>query len=272
MATWEVLKSPSQARAVRRLKSARALDKFAALDGCTITDSYQGESDWLVVWGASAQVQRDAFNAHRAKGRNVMCLDMGYYSTELGAVRMSINAPHPQELAKAITEPRPGFVVPALDDFYNPDGHILVAGMGTKSRQGLGMEGWNWERDQVRKLSNAYPGRRIMYRPKPRQRETIEGTIDASEGQIGQYLRGCSLVVVHHSNIVVDCALHGLPCVAYGGIGIIGYNSSIENPAPRLLGGARDGFLNRVAWFNWLPTEFEAMRAFAIQLTNEGVK
>lgn len=270
MATWEVLKTPSQWRTKGRLKSARALDAMAKACACEPSTEYQGKSDWLVIWGATAPVQKKAFEQHRAAGGNVLCLDMGYFEKEMGAVRMSVNAPHPQGVMQYANGPRPGYQVPELDDvYYNPEGFILIAGMGPKTRLGYGFDGMAWEREQLQKIREFCPGRRIMYRPKPKQREALEDCGDASIGDIEHALRGCALVVVYGSNVGIDCALRGVPCVAFDGAGRFAYSSEIAGQNARLLGEARRDFLNRVAWFNWLPQEFQEMKAFAMQIAEK---
>lgn len=268
MATWEILRSPSQCRAIRRLKSTRALDQLAALGDCEVTQQYNGKCDWLIIWGATAPLQKDAFNKHRASGRNVLCLDLGYFKQEKNSVRISINAPHPQNIMKFANGPRPGFVVPELNDiYYNPEGPIMIIGMGPKTRNGYGFPGMSWEKEQIKKIREVFPDRRIMYRPKPNQIEVLDGCGSAGDGDIEHALRGVALAIVYGSNVAIDCALRGIPCVAYNGAGRFAYPEQITRNPERLLGDARADFLHRVAWFNWLPEQFSEMKQFAITLS-----
>lgn len=249
------------------LKSKRALEAFLKNAGPCRVVTEAGSSEWLLLWGFGGDEQQAAFKRQREAGGNVVCLDMGYWFRDVGGVRLSINGWHPQQLMRLVSGDRQGYTPPLLDDqYFDPNGHILIAGAGEKSRKLLGLDGMKFEQDAVGRISAAFPGRRIMYRPKPRQTETLEGTTDASNGDIRDHLRGCALAVVLHSNVAVDCAVHGVPCVAVDGAGAYAYPRAIESPHIRLLGEARRDFLNRVAWFNWLPHEFPQMRDFCYSL------
>jgi hypothetical protein len=262
VATWELLRIPRHA--TKSGQRSRILDAFGSLNGVEVVSEYKGDCPWLVVWGASGPQQKAAALKHRAKGGNVLCLDFGYFERGAGSVRMSVNSPHPQHLAKYAIGKRAGFVVPPLEpDFYNPDGPVLLAAMSAKSR--LGLELYGWEQKQVEIIKSAYPEKCIIYKTKKRSLEKINGTLGAQHENIKDALRGCALGVVHASNVGIDCAVFGIPCIAFDGIAASVYPNKIGE-IKRLLGEERDAFLHQCAWFSYTPQEFGQMLEFAVYL------
>lgn len=163
-------------------------------DSIIETDEYQGNSDWLVLWGVGARAHNEARNKQRAKGKRALLLDMGYTNRE-STFRMSIDDDHPHRWLDKTPDDRPP--VAALKDTYSESGHIVIAGIGAKSKRYLGLK--DWERSTYAKFKKEFPGRRIVIKEK------------TDKTPIEDVLQGASLVVARHSNCCVDAAIHNIP-------------------------------------------------------------
>lgn len=235
----------------RALKLIKAL---ASANNCQTVTTPSYSTKWLFMWGAGGALQMEIAAKHKGM---VAFFDFGYFgrspNADLGHIRLTINDPHPQKYLSMIDNPAGRFVRTRLklQNFYNPEGHILLCGMGRKSRDQYGFSGNNWERGQIDKIRKLYPDRDIVYRSKPKQPEVISGTRNGNTGSIEQHLKGCALVVCYHSNVSVDCAVYGVPCVSFDGAGVYlwgtGWPEEIRLPSEE----ERYKFLERVAWFDW---------------------
>jgi hypothetical protein len=233
-----------------------------------ITNSYQGKCKNLVLWGYGGKVQQQAIKEHRATGRNVIILDIGYFGRDYGYrrshARLSINEWHPQNILKHATNDPSRFNQNRIKllDTYDKDGHILLCGLGRKSKAFLGHNDMTWEKGMVAKINKFYPLTPVAFRPKPRGVETISGCIVAHEGDIKKWLTGCRLVVSNHSNVSVDACIHGVPAICTDGVGAAIYPGEISREL-HLTRDERLDFLAKVAWFNWAPHESRDMMKFA---------
>ena len=253
----------------RRPRIFRPLSRVAEITKGKIVPVYKGEGDILLLWGYGGTQQRAAFEAHRKSGRHVVAIDLGYWDRGEGGIRFALDAwhPTPEDWEVACRKIKPGYEEPPLDDsYYDPAGHVLIAGLGKKSRRLLGFDGMAWEHSQVKMIREAFPGRRIVYRPKPNHEETIQGADSGMAGTINENLRGAALAVCLHSNVAIDCALLGIPCLAYDGVGRYGYGKGNAAAPIRLTGAARSRFLHGVSWFNWQPVGFGQMVDFIYEL------
>lgn len=180
-------------------KARRALEAMkwaiqSAGDTLIETNSYQGCGDWLMLWGVGAAAHNQARNVHVAKGKHALLLDMGY-TNRAETWRFSIDHDHPHRLFDATPEDRAP--VAALRDWYAPNGHIIIAALGLKSKKYLGLP--HWERTTFKRLKQEFPKRRIVIKEKkdPTPFENL--------------LFGASLVVARHSNCCIDAAVHNIP-------------------------------------------------------------
>lgn len=185
-----VLHTSKAWRALSAMKTAIQ----AAGDTVVETDSYQGNSDWLMLWGVGARAHHDARNAHRAKGKRVLLLDMGYTNRE-SSWRFSIDDDHPHRLFDATPEDLP--MIGGLKNAFDPNGHIVIVGMGVKSKRYLGIR--DWERKAYKELKAEFPGRRIVIKEK------------TDKTPFEHFLNGAFLVIARHSNCCVDAAIHNVP-------------------------------------------------------------
>ena len=186
----------------------------------TKTKKYQGGSDILICWGLGGAEQWRAFRAQRAAGKTVIGIDLPYWQREavLGVrrhVKISINAQQPPaNLPQASIDRFLGFGA-HIQEIYDPTGPVVLCGLGAKSRVWLKFKGPQWELRKAQEIRARFPDKRIIYRPKNMHHERlpVDNCITQGSGPIESVLAGASLVVVRHSNVAVDCAVNGVPCV-----------------------------------------------------------
>lgn len=247
MKTCEFLTHQRQSMSAKDIMDA--LQNACLLDH-VITTNYLGRSDLLVLWGAGSQASANAIHRHLDKGRRVLCWDYGYFNRAKrgGHLRVSIDYWHPQHWLDK-TEPDPErwdlLGIPLRND-YDPQGHIVLVGMGPKSHSFLGTSGW--ERNMLIQLRQRFPGREVVFRPKPFRDFAPMPCKTVTEGDISELLKGASLVVCRHSNVAVDAVVAGVPFECEDGAAswLAQKDYSVEN---------RLDFLRRLAWWQWHPTE-----------------
>jgi hypothetical protein len=242
---------PMDLRQRQRVMLAAMLDSAAAA-GVTVHTSptYTGSSPIVMTWGLGHPVRRPAMLRHIRDGGHVVAWDLGYWIRDCH-FRLSIDRDHPPCLLPDMPALRFDRCSIALRDDYDANGPIILVGFGKKSREALGLRGLEWEEQTYYALRNAYPDKRIVYRPK---RPEAFVFCDHSEGSIEDVLRGASLVVCHHSNVAIDACMAGIPVVCKDGAAAGLYNNSIKNPY-NPTHAARLAFLRRLAWWQWKPTE-----------------
>ena len=214
--------------------------------------AYKPFDGLLVCYGCGRPDLTIVMEKHIASGNPVLTLDapywrLGYWQS---AYRLAVNSPHPKML----------FDMPAnrfdslnfkLTDEYDPAGPILLIGVGPKSRHVAG----SYECDTLLKIRQVYPGRRIIYRPKPnREFVRLHGVKVDAVTPISELLAGASLVVTRHSNVGIDAAFKGIPVVTETGAAIHLYSDDLANPHNPDVEERRT-FLRRLAWWNWAEGE-----------------
>lgn len=244
---YEILiDTPMASRGLQMLKSLALAGPIAK----TITTTYQGIHKWLIVYGAGKDNRWAAINHHHAKGGRFIVWDLGYWNRET-SMRMAVDGLHPnvETFALVPTEGQRERIV--LREDSNPEGPILLVGMGRKSaRLHYGDEGV-WERNTLDQLLHTYPGKKVVYRPKDKSRiVNLRGAETRATGGIEDVLKGCSLVVCRHSNVGVDACFAGIPVQSEDGAACLLYKG---NPNPTR--EQRHEFLRRLGWFNWSPKE-----------------
>lgn len=222
----------------------------------------------LVMYGAGAPDRTALLRAHRAAGGHVICFDRGYFgrsdSPRDEHYRIAIDELHVSPSDIQMTSEDPSRFSPfgiALREDYKENGHVVVVGMGPKSRAGLRLH--DWEQKSLAQLQKRFPSRRILYRPKVRGvRLNADGVrwkwID-SQRPIELILQGASLVVARHSNVSVDACIAGIPVECEDGAARWLYTG---NPKPGR--AQRLSFLNRVAWWNWRVDESSEVWKFLL--------
>lgn len=235
--------------------SSHALAVLTAMQAAShapaqFTARYVGDHDWLMLWGVGREEHAQAWRQHAATGRPVVMWDLGYIGRGKrgGYYRVSVNAWHPQALLDRTAPDPERLDVHGLQlrQDADPMGPILLIGMGPKSHRFTGQP--DWEARKVKELRRRFPGRRVVYRPKPgKPVARLDCEIDTSSS-IDLALRGASLLVCRHSNAAVDAVIAGVPL-------------ECEDGAAKWLEGkpfmpdTRLDFLRRLAWWQWMPSE-----------------
>jgi len=211
-----------------------------------VEPSYRGTRKLLVIYGPGAPQRIDLIRRHKAKGGRVAMFDLGYWDRER-LMRLSIDSMHPTPEQIERTQDT-GRAAPALLEDADPDGPIMLVGLGRKSLFAYGHAHMSWETRKLKELRKRFPGRRILWRPKGKAPQALPGAQMCYGIPIEQALKGCSLVVCRHSNVAVDAVAAGVPFEAEEGAAtwLNGKPFTPEN---------RASFLGRVAWWQWGPTE-----------------
>lgn len=208
------------------------------------TRSYQGREHWLMGWGSGFPQHFGALMFHMERGRPAAFWDMGYGYQPERHFRVSLNGQHPTPAQMDRTPNQGRGLQYTLREDADPDGPILLIGMGRKSG------GTYWALGMLARLRDTYPGRSIVYRPKPGSPSQLPGVKSDMSVTIADALKGKSLVVCRHSNVGVDAAVAGVPAQTEGG-------------AAKWLEGkpftpeVRAEFLARVAHWQYQPSEAE---------------
>lgn len=260
MKTAEVLISyPIADSALAMLSSVHHAARYHGLS-VVQTQQYQGRSDLLFLYGVGERERSEACRRQVKSGRHVICFDASFWDRG-NKMKVSIDGLHcPQYLYKfdPAYDRAEGIV---LEDHYDPNGPILLTGIGWKSREMLGLRDIEWELQRSFDIQEAYPQKVILYRPKKKGRELVPGTRLCTAPDIFQSLSGTSLLVCRHSNTAVDACRYNIPAVCEDGMGAALYNNDLLNPVHPDERTRRD-FLQRVGWFQWHPSEAVEMLGF----------
>lgn len=227
-------------------------------DGCEVRTGqwYQGGSEWLVLAGVGSAAHNAARVRHLSKGGHVLHWDHGYFQREkvTGHMRMCIDSDHPQTWLDKTPDDSARWDALGLQlrEDANPNGHIVLVGMGAKSRSYLNVH--RWEETTYQRLVSQYPGKRIVYRPKGADRKRMPCPMD-DRPHIADVLRGASLVVCRHSNVAVDAVIAGVPFEASDGAAmwLASKPFTVEN---------RLAFLRRLAWWQYRAHETDQAWSF----------
>lgn len=213
------------------------------------TGRFLNTGDLLMLWGYGALDNAQAIKQQLAFGKHAVSWDYGYTGKKSGYYRLAIDDWHPQPNWIDRTEPDPmrwdRQSIPLRND-YDPNGPIILIGMGPKSHQFL--QNYRWEQSQLAQLRKLYPGHRILYRPKPKKIPLHLDCEIAEGGSIEEVMRGASLVVCRHSNVSVDAAIAGVPftCEDGAALWLAQREFTVDN---------RLDFLRRLAHWQYKSTE-----------------
>lgn len=220
------------------------------------TRRYHGEAHTLITYGLGHPVRRPQWLGHVAKGGRVIGWDLGYWNRNTpgdGMMRLSIDADHPQKWIRKENPARWRAAGIALREQCDPDGPIILCGLGWKSKRIFSEGQLRWEFGALERIRAAYPGRRILYRPK-RERDPVLPNLPIAHGPIESVLAGASLVVCRHSNVAVDACVAGVPAVCEDGAAAALYGSDVARPVLPTP-AERERFLEGLAWWQYRPQE-----------------
>lgn len=227
---------------------------------CLVTQAYKGRAPLLMSYGLGHAGRRSHTLAHVARGGRLIGWDMGYWDRAV-AMRCTVDRDHIRDMPDMPGDRWEATGMQLGEDF-NPDGPVILIGIGRKSREQFGLNGQEWELRKLAEIRKAYPCRRVLYRPK--KPETLAGC-DSVEGEIADVLRGASLVVCRHSNVGVDACIAGIPAVCEDGAAASLYGSDLRHPeTPDKEQRLR--FLQNLAWWNWKPTEAASAWRFLLKV------
>ena len=231
-----------------------------------VHSEYLGGSDWLCMCGGGEKVRNAARLKQVASGGRVACFDFGYFgrSTDMAVsyMRVSIDHHHPQaDIGKTKPDPsRWDKLRIVLREDANPNGHIVVVGLGPKSRDLLSL--YDWEMRALESARRRFPGKTILYRPKRDAIRIMWEPQDATS-PIEEVLRGASLVISRHSNVACDACVAGIPVECEDGAAAWIYRDRRSPDAVRRL-----DFLRRLAWWQWQLGEMGAAWKFLLAVSS----
>ena len=249
----------------RGTEMLNAMDEAAgaAKIDCKISERYTASTPWLMSYGLGHLQRKQWSDAHIRNGGKLIGWDLGYWD-RMNTMRLTIGADHPWKLIKDMPGDRFEKSGLQLTNTYNPDGHILLIGMGIKSRAQFGYKGQQWELEMMDKIKQAYPGRKIIYKPKKPEKFIIH----SFDGNINDALKNCALVVCRHSNVAIDACLSGVPVYCIDGAGRALYRDGLSSPTnPDIR--ERLKFLQNLAWWQYKPSEAKLAWKFIKGVLNE---
>lgn len=229
----------------------------AGLDVAEASD-YRGHSEWLLFWGPGDPTRRVIMQRHVAAGGHAIALDLAYWS-RLRKFRVSIDAAHPQAWvmrkdwpAKRLDSDRPH-----VGDLWDPNGRVIIAGLGRKARVQYGADTVDhWEQALAAQCRARWPKREVIRRPKPQ----------ITSPPIEHELKGAALVVTWHSNVAVDAIRCGIPAVCRDGVAAAVCPSELPDQLQPVPVAVRDRFLANLAHFQWAPDEAVGFWGFLREL------
>lgn len=233
----------------------------------SVTERYKGKSEILMLYGMGHPNRRDAWIAHVRNGGRMVGWDLGYWDREIddAKMRVTIDADHPQRWRYREMPPE-RFAASKIElrEDFDPNGSIVIVGLGYKQCRVLKSSPLEWERAKLAEIREAYPGKPVIFRPKRPHDPALPGCWNAGKSELVNVLRGTSLVVCRHSNVGLDACIAGIPVVCEDGAAAAIYGSDLRHPkAPSL--EARRRLLEWVAWWQWAPTEASAAWGFLLE-------
>lgn len=245
--------------AARGLKMLQAMAQSAQGAGVRVhvTDRWRQLSPNLMTYGLGHPDRRPWQEAHKRAGGRLIGWDLGYWQRDVPIkffMRLTIDDDHPHRWIRPMPADRWERAGIELREDADPDGPIVVVGMGRKQRNLLNLRGYEWELRTAHALSSRYPGRAVVYRPK--RPEVLPG-FPSVDGPIESALMGASLVVCGHSNVAVDACIAGIPVHCEDGAAFALFR---DNPAPTR--DQRLEFMRSLAWWQWNPREAGQAWAF----------
>lgn len=246
-------------KATRILEAmARSAPRFVSVD---VTDEFRGRADALMLWGSRRSDHMIAWSQMRARGARCIGFDLGFWDRP-NSVRLHVDEHHttPEQLAQSPSQSRRTF---ELREDADPNGPIMLVGIGQKSLNAERAHMGDWERSMYVSLRREFPNAEIEWRPKysrvlaqplPDKRLKLAPDVPIDEG-----LRGRRLAVCRHSNVAVDACVAGVPVRCTSGAAHALYARN-ERPSRE----ERADFLARLSWWNWNPEEAKEIWKFLL--------
>lgn len=190
---------------------------------------------------------------------DVVSFDMGYWDRKGldRKCRVSVGGFHCPSLIFNGPDPGEERLGPLkVAEQVTRDGPIMLVGNGPKS-EAVGASGWSAQK--LAEIRATFPGRTVMYRPKPRrplERDVVADIV--STEPIDEALGKVSLVVCRHSNVAVDACKAGVPVVCDDGAAASIYPATLAGRADQPSLQRRQEFMRRLAYWQWSQSECES--------------
>jgi hypothetical protein len=266
--TVEVLHFPKDtARASATLRGFTLTRRHEPVH-CVATTHYHGAAEWLMLWGPGAPERAAIMARHVARGGHVVAVDLAYWHRDTKA-RIAIDAAHPSAWVMRQSWPPSRLEADGLTlaDRWDPDGPIILAGLGAKARAQYGAAVIDqWEAAKYAACRARWPERSIRYRRKRPTDPLPAWATSSSPHVIDAVLTGASLLVTWHSNVAIDAIRLGIPVVCQDGAASAVCPAEVPTDPQPLARELRRQFLANLAWFQWAPTEARHLWRFVAEL------
>lgn len=182
--------------------------------------------------------------------------DAGYWNrkSENRSFRITINGLHPPQYVMRGESPGPDRWDASglkIEQRGNPEGPIILVGNAPKSLR-IGAAGWAAKK--LAEIRQRFPGRRVLYRPKPKRPLEPVKADGVANGDIDDVLSCASLVVCRHSNVAVDACRLGIPVACDDGAASAIY-PTLADWERQPDEATRAEFLHRLAYWQWTMEE-----------------
>ncbi len=244
-------------RGKKMLNSMASIASRCGINVICSTD-WRGAAEWLMVYGIGHQGRRPWIEKHIESGGHMIGWDLGYWlrHAPIGFhMRLTIDHDHPWRMIEPENPQRLANTSIKLREDADPNGPIVLCGLGPKQRAWKRLQICEWEERTLRDLRAKFPNREIVYRPKIPDERLHD--LEVMTGSIEEVLKGASLVVCQHSNVAVDACIAGVPVMCEDGISYALYRHG-ENPTRE----QRLDFLRSLAHWQYTPAESHLAWAF----------
>lgn len=230
-----------------------------------VTDKWSKKHNLLMSYGLGHPQRKLWTEAHVKAGGRLIGWDLAYWDRD-NAMRCTVDHLHPWRLMRDMPGDRWAVANIPLREDANESGHIVLVGMGRKSRAQFAMQDRAWEKAALKSIQSIYPDREIVYKPK-RPEDGMKGC-RTMNGPITEALKGASLVVCRHSNVAVDSCIAGIPVVCEDGAAAALYGADLSkpfNPSRE----ERMRFLQNLAYWQYRPEESVQAWLFLIKVIKD---
>jgi hypothetical protein len=229
---------------------------------CIVRPVFTGTVRTVLTYGLGHPERRPKWMGHVAKGGRVIAFDLGYWGRKDAdfSMRMTVDGDHPQRWIAPEDPQRFAESGIRLRDDFGPHGPVVLCGMGWKAKRVFAGGSMDWEEATLARIRAAYPGRRVIFKPK-RDVDPVPRGVPVFRGTIEEALRGASLLVCRHSNTAIDAYIAGVPVVCEDGAAAALYGTDIERPV-QPTPEARLAFLESLAHWQYRPSEAGVAWAF----------
>lgn len=248
--------NPVRKKPAYLLRSLREGLRNMGIQHVVMTGQHYQPCDFLFFYGWGG-LDRQAIINGPHKGKPYCAFDLGYWDRagmQERSWRVSLDGFHcPHLIGNSVCpdngERRKRFKMNIRPAGGSSNGPIVLVGNAPKSQQVIEA---GWTQKKSREIRKAFPGVRIVYRPKPgRPPEKWVSYDTVGNGPIQALVAGSRLVVARHSNVAVDACIAGVPVVCEDGAAACIYPHSLADWEQQPSVTERVNFLDKLAWWQW---------------------